>query len=79
MFNPLVDSFDTLSDAEIDESIRDLSRKYFQSHNPQVQQQIASLLEMYKEESRARQARAYQRQHTKGTGDSGLDKLINVS
>ena len=79
MFNPLVDSFDTLSDAEIDESIRDLSRKYFQSQNPQVQQQIASLLEMYKEESQARQARAYQRQQNQGNSESGLDNLINVS
>ena len=79
MFNPLVDSFDKLSDAEIDESITKLSQRYFQSHNPQVQQQVATLLDMYKEESRSRQARAYQKQQEQQNGQEGLDSLIKVS
>lgn len=77
MFNPLVDSFEKLSDAEVEESTRSLSRKYFQTNNPQVQQQILTMLEMYKEELRTRTAK--QSQQLLQNGDSGLDNLINVS
>lgn len=77
MFNPLVDSLEHLSDSEIDAKISELGRKYFQSHNPQVQQQLAVLLEMYKDEARTRRAKQYQKiqQNT----DNGLDSLINIS
>jgi len=76
MFNPLVDSFNDLTDAQIDEKIVELGRKYWMTRNPDVQAQISTILEMYKQESRVRQAIAYQRQQN---GDSGLDNLINVS
>ena len=76
-FNPLVDSFDNLTDAEIEESVRDLSRKYFQSQNLQVQEQISVLLDMYKQELRARMAKQLQKQQQ--DPESGLDNLINVS
>jgi hypothetical protein len=77
MFNPLVDSFESLTDTQVEDATRDLSRKYFQSRNPQIQQQIAVLLEMYKEELRARTAkRALEAQQN---NDSDLDNLINVS
>jgi metal-responsive CopG/Arc/MetJ family transcriptional regulator len=79
MFNPLVDSFDDLTNAQIDESIRDLSKKYFQSRNPQVQQQISTILEMYKQEARTRSAKEMQRIKDEQNGESGLDNLINIS
>jgi hypothetical protein len=78
MFNPLVDSFEELTDAQIDESIRSLSQKYFQSNNPQVQQQISTLLEMYRLEQQARNAKAMQKLQS-NNGEEGLDNLINVS
>jgi len=81
MFNPLVDSFEKLSDSEIEEKIIDLSRKFWMTHNPSVQQQISVILEMYKEEGRARRASAMV-QRTKKTDDdpeNPLDNLINVS
>ena len=78
MFNPLVDNFDDLTDSEVDEKITELSRKYFQSRNPQLQQQVAVILEMFKEEARARRAREYQRQ-MENNGEEGLDNLINIS
>jgi hypothetical protein len=78
MFNPLVDSFDDLTDTEIENKISELSRKYFQSRNPQLQQQVAVILEMYKEEARARRAKEYLRQ-MENNGEEGLDNLINVS
>jgi hypothetical protein len=77
MFNPLVDSFDSLTDTEIDDKITELGRKYWMSRNPEVQSQIAVLISMYKEESHVRRAQAYQKMQE--NGNSGLDNLINVS
>ena len=78
MFNPLVDDFSTLTDSEVEDKISELSRKYFQSRNPQVQMQIATILEMFKEEARARRASSLQRQ-SEQNGENGLDNLINIS
>jgi hypothetical protein len=78
MFNPLVDNFNKLSDSEIEDKVSELGRKYFQTHNPQLQMQIAAILEMYKEESRARRAKQYLQQ-TQQNGENGLDSLIRVS
>jgi len=81
MFNPLVDSFEKLSDAEIEEKILDLSRKFWMTHNPSVQQQIGVILEMYREEAKARRSRAMIQRTKKNDddGDSPLDNLINIS
>jgi hypothetical protein len=78
MFNPLVDTFDNLSDSEIEEKISELSRKYFISHNPQVQQQISVILDMYKQEMQSRIANARLKEQEQN-GENGLDSLINVS
>lgn len=78
MFNPLVDNFDDLSDAEVENKISELSRKYFISNNPQVQQQISVLIEMFKQELQSRRAKAKLKEQEQN-GDNGLDNLINVS
>ena len=78
MFNPLVDSFDALSNNEIEKNISSLSRKYFQTQNPSVQAQIASILDMYKSEMRVRIATGSQQQR-QDNGDNSLDNLINIS
>ena len=75
MFNPLVDDLTTLSDTELDSKISELGRKYWQSRNPQLQSQIASILEMYKQEAISRRSKASQQQN----GDNSLDSLINIS
>lgn len=74
-FNPLVDSFDNLTDADVEKSIRDLSRKYFQTRNPQVQMQIAVMLDMYKSEFRTRLAK----KNSNTEPNSDLDNLININ
>jgi len=80
MFNPLVDSFSELSDNQIDDKINELSRKYFLTNNPDLQSQIATVLNMYKEELRTRSAVAMQRQRDgQDSGEDSLDNLINVS
>jgi hypothetical protein len=78
MFNPLVDSFESLTDAEVENSLRTLSQRYFQTRNPQLQEQISVMVEMYREEMRARNAKAQLKQ-MQNNGESGLDNLINVS
>lgn len=78
MYNPFVDKLDSLSDIELDKKINDLSRKYFLTHNPQVQQQMSVILEMYKEEARARRARQ-QLNKDQDNGDNSLDNLIKIS
>jgi hypothetical protein len=77
MFNPLVDDFSKLSDLDVESKVNDLGRKYFMSRNPEVQMQIARLLEMYKEEMRTRRARAQLQSQLNGNSD--LDNLINVN
>ena len=78
MFNPLMDSFDNLTDSEMENKISELSRKYFISRNPQVQQQIAVILDMFKQELQSR--RAKQRlSDQQQNGENGLDSLINIS
>jgi small-conductance mechanosensitive channel len=78
MFNPLVDSFAQLSDAEVENKMLELQRKYYMTHNPQVQDQIVAILDMYREEARARRAKQYQQQQEQN-GENGLDNLIKVS
>lgn len=76
MFNPLVDSFSDLTDTEIDNKILDLTKKYYQTHNPNLQMQIATVLDMYRSEAQVRRAKAMQSQQN---GENGLDDLIKVS
>ena len=78
MFNPLLDNFNNLSDSEIENKISELSRKYFISRNPQVQQQISVVLDMYKQELQLRIAKARLKDQEQ-SGENGLDNLINVS
>jgi hypothetical protein len=77
MIHPLAEDYGSLKDAEVEERIQDLSRKYFQTQNPSVKQQISLFLDIYKTELRTRQAKQWEQQFQKR--DKGLDKLINVS
>ena len=77
MFNPLVDDFSALTDTEVEEKVVELGRKYWMSRNPELQAQIATILEMYKEEARARRARAYQQ--SQDNDNDSLDNLININ
>lgn len=77
--HPLLDDISGLSDNEIDLKIADLSRKYFQTRNPDLQSQIVNILEVYKQEAVVRREKAKLRQQEENNGESGLDNLINVS
>jgi hypothetical protein len=73
--HPLAEDYSKLKDSEIDARIQELSRKYWQSGNPVVQNQISMFLDLYREELRNRQAKMWQQHQTKAPE---LDKLINV-
>jgi len=66
-----------LSDGEISAKMADLSKRYFQTRNPQAQQQIAVFLDMFREEQTMRMYR--QQQADKDSDDPGLDNLININ
>ena len=79
MFNPLVDSFSELKDVEIENKIVELQRKYFQAGaNPQLQQQVQAILEIYKLEMQERRSKSLQKQN-QDDGENSLDNLINIS
>lgn len=75
--HPLAEDLSELKDAQIEEKIRDLSRKYWQVANPDVKYQISLFLEIYNEEIRTRREKLWRQQHEKK--DRGLDNLININ
>jgi hypothetical protein len=74
--NPFVDGASDLSEAQLIDKIEDLSRKYFMTSNPQVREQMASILDMYKLEFEERKVRTQQRQDD---DNKDLDNLININ
>lgn len=75
--HPLVGDLSSLKDAELENKINDLTRKYFNSKNTEVQNQIVMIMDTYKEELARRRAAEYNKMMS--NRDKGLDKLINVS
>lgn len=75
-FNPLVNSFDELSDNEVEEKILQLNRRFWMTQNPQVREQITAILDMYKVELEGRRAKP---KINSQDDDNSLDNLINIS
>ena len=78
MFNPLVDSFEDLSDNEVEDKVQELSRKYFLAKNAALQAQVGAVLQMFKEEAKARRAKSLT-QNNNNDDNNSLDNLINIS
>ena len=78
MFNPLATDFYELSDMMLEEKYTELRRKYWMTQNPQVQMQMATLIEQMREEIKTRNARE-KIQQEQDQGKKGLDNLINIS
>lgn len=75
--HPLVSDLDKLKDGELENKINELTRKYFATHNFELQQQIIMVLNTYKETLATRRAAEYNKMMS--NRDKGLDKLINVN
>ncbi len=78
MFNPLATDFYDLSNKLLEEKYTELRKKYWMTQNPQVQAQMATLIEQMREEIRSRNARENLQQE-QDQGKKGLDNLINIS
>ena len=78
MFNRLATDFYELSDKMLEEKYTELRRKYWMTQNPQVQMQMATLIEQMREEIKTRNARE-KIQQEQDQGKKGLDNLINIS
>lgn len=77
MIHPLAEDLSKLKDSEIESKIQDLSRKYWQSRNPNVQQQISLFLDTYNDELKARRIKNLEQ--LAQNRDKDLDKLIKVN
>lgn len=74
--HPLAGDFSSLKDNELETKAGELTKKYFQTHNPAVQKQIAMLLDSYNEEIKKRRQAALEKMMQ--NRDKSLDKLINI-
>ena len=75
--HPLAGDLSEIKDSELETKLGDLTRKYFQTQNVEVRNQISMLLDTYKEELGKRRQAAYEKMMS--NRDKGLDKLINVN
>jgi hypothetical protein len=73
--HPLVSDLSGLKDHEIHNKINDLTKKYFMTHNPDVQRQIANVLDELRIELQDRNRRLIEEQMK----DKNLDSLIKLS
>ena len=77
MIHPLAEDFTQLKDNEVEMKLQELSKKYWQTQNPMVKQQIAVFVDIYKTELSMRRAKMVEQQHQKR--DKDLDKLIKIN
>ncbi len=75
MIHPLSENLAVLSDKEIDEKISELTKKYFQTRNPEAKRQISLMLNAHKLEVSERQIKA----RMNNSGNKDLDKLVDIS
>jgi hypothetical protein len=73
--HPLVNELSGLKDQEIHNKINDLTKKYFMTHNPDIQRQIANILDELRIELSDRNRRIIEEQ----LKDKNLDSLIKLS
>ena len=77
--HPLFENIDHLSDNEVEDKIIQLRKKYWQTQNLEIQQQITMLLDSYNLELEQRRAKQKLSQQSQENGDNNLDNLIKVS
>jgi len=75
--HPLLESLQDLTDSELEQKLSSANRNYWRTSNPHVQQQIAMVIDSYKQEQESR--RLKQRLEQEQNGDNDLDSLINIS
>lgn len=78
MFHPLQPDLTALTEQQLDDGIRDLTKKYFSAtrFSPTAASQIVMLLDGYREEKVKREMQRVEQ--TKSNYNSDLDGLINI-
>jgi len=76
MSHPLVSGLEELSDEALSARLMDLTKKYYGTANPHVQNQMIMIIEDLQEE----QLRRFHKRQTEQTEEQAeLDKLIRIS
>lgn len=75
--HPLVGDLSSLKEAELENKINELTRKYFITNNVEVRSQISAVIDTYKEQLNIRRQAEWQKMMDSRNKD--LDKLIKVS
>ena len=75
MNHPFADNLSQKSDLEIDEALSELTKKFFQTRNPEAQSQISLMIDTYRLELSDRQVKA----RLDDSSNKDLDNLINIS
>lgn len=81
MYNPLIPDPKDIKDADLDNKIADLNKKYLiaaRSGNGSLCEQILTIIEQYKEEQKKRFSEKSQKVLVKDQ-DRNLDNLININ
>jgi|TARA_B100002019_G_C21274135_1_gene604185 hypothetical protein len=74
MLHPIEDNLDKYTNQELEAKYSELTKKFYMTRNPQVKNQMATLIEMYRLEIRTRHAKEMAKNQNKD-----LDNLINIS
>ena len=75
--HPLLGSLNNLSDNELEQKLSEVNKRYWQTSNPEIREQIIMVIESYKLELDSR--RVKQKLESQQNGNPGLDNLINIS
>jgi hypothetical protein len=76
MFHPFQPELEDLTIPQVEEKILDLTKKYHSTANPQVKDQIATFLEIYRTELQVKLAK---QKLDQDNDNKDLDNLINIS
>ena len=75
--HPLINDLSDFKESDLESKINELTKKYFLTYNPQIQQQIVQVLDTYKEELHRRRQIEWEKMNESRNKD--LDKLININ
>ena len=73
MLHPFAHNLTELSDKDLDDKLSELTKKYFQTRNPEAKSQLQLMINSYKLEMNERLIKSRQNEN------KGLDKLIDIS
>jgi ribosomal protein L29 len=73
MLHPFAHNLTELSDKDLDDKLSELTKKYFQTRNPEAKHQLQLMINSYKLEMNERLIKSRQ------NDNKGLDKLIDIS